>query len=51
MHERTAEAVKELLRALIAQPEDLLTLKAYGDLPSHLADALDDYEHDLENPA
>ena len=51
MHQRTADAVVALVEALKAHPDDLRTLKAYGDLPTHLVDLLEDYEHDLENPA
>ena len=51
MHERTADAVVALVKALAAHPDDLLTLKAYGDLPTHLVDLLEDYQDDLENPA
>lgn len=51
MHQRTADAVLALVEALKAQPDDLRTLKAYGNLPDHLVDLLEDYEHDLENPA
>ena len=51
MHERTAEAVVALVEALKAHPDDLRVLNAYGSLPAHLVDLLEDYEHDLENPA
>jgi hypothetical protein len=51
MHERTAEAVVALVEALRAHPDDLLTLAPYGNMPAHLIDLLEDYEHDLENPA
>ena len=50
MHERTADAVVALVKALAAHPDDLLTLRAYGNLPAHLVDLLEDYEHDLEHP-
>ena len=49
MHERTADAVKALVEALIAHPDDLRTLKAYGNLPAHLVELLGDYEDDVKN--
>ena len=49
MHAETATAVRELVASLLKHPEDLATLKAYGDLPTHLTDLIEDYADDLEN--
>jgi hypothetical protein len=43
MHPDTLAALRLLLLALEAHPEDLAELAVYGDMPAHLADALDDY--------
>lgn len=43
MTDTTRAAIQQLAEALVANPEDVKTLKVYGDLPSHLADALADY--------
>ena len=49
MHQETAEAVRSLVAALLKHPSDLALLKAYGDLPTHLSDLIEDHESDLEN--
>lgn len=46
MHPDTIAALRLLVLALEAHPEDLAELAVYGDLPEHLADALDDYTDD-----
>ena len=43
MTEKTRAAIQQLAEALVGNPEDVRILKVYGDLPSHLADALADY--------
>ena len=47
MHESTAAAVRALVAALQQQPDDLLDMQAYGNLPQHLIDYLEDHEDDL----
>jgi len=49
MHDDTADAVRALVAALMAHPEDISLMRAYGDLPQHLIDLLEDYDFDLEN--
>lgn len=51
MHDDTVAAVRALVAALTAHPEDLRTMQPYGNLPQHLIDLLDDYQHDLDNPS
>lgn len=48
MHDATAAAVRALVAALQAHPEDLLAMQPYGALPQHLIDFLDDHEDDLQ---
>ena len=48
MHTHTAAAVRALVAALQAHPEDLLAMQPYGALPQHLIDFLDDHEDDLQ---
>ena len=50
MHTDTATAVRALVTALLEHPADLALLKAYGDLPTHLTDLIEDHEDDLDNP-
>ena len=47
MHDSTAAAVRALVEALKAHPEDLLAMRPYGDLPQHLIDFIEDHEDDL----
>jgi hypothetical protein len=49
MHDDTADAVRALVAALMAHPEDISLMRAYGDLPQHLIDLLEDYDFDLKN--
>lgn len=55
MHPDTIAAVRLLALALAAHPEDMQTLRIYGDMPGHLADLIDDYietdDHDDEEEA
>jgi hypothetical protein len=46
MHPDTLAALRLLALALAAHPDDLRTLAVYGDMPAHLADALDDHAGD-----
>ena len=48
MHDETAAAVRALVAALMANPEDIRLMRPYGDLPQHLIDFLQDHESDLE---
>ena len=48
MHPDTLAALRLLVLALEAHPEDLAELAVYGDLPQHLADAISDYIDDDE---
>lgn len=50
MHQNTLTALQLLARALALHPEDAAALMAYGRLPEHLADALDDQEGQGETP-
>ena len=43
MHPDTIAAVRLLVLALEAHPEDLEILQVYGHMPEHLADLVDDY--------
>lgn len=43
MHPDTIAAVRLLVLALEAHPEDLAELAVYGNLPEHLADLIADY--------
>ena len=47
MHADTAAAVSALVESLKAHPEDLRSMRIYGDLPTHLIDFLADHEDDL----
>ena len=49
MHQSTAAAVRGLVAALSAHPEDLQLMKVYGDLPQHLLDFVSDFDDDLSN--
>lgn len=42
MHPDTLAAVRLLVFALEAHPEDLEVLRIYGDMPEHLLDLVDD---------
>ena len=44
MHDDTLAAIKQLAQCLADHPEDLETARAYGSIPEHLADLLEDYE-------
>jgi hypothetical protein len=46
MHPDTLAALRLLALALASHPDDLRTLAIYGNIPEHLADALDDYAGD-----
>ena len=43
MHPDTLAALRLLVLALEAHPEDLAELAIYGDMPEHLADVITDY--------
>ena len=47
MHDSTAAAVRALVAALQQHPDDLIDMQAYGDLPQHLIDFIEDHEDDL----
>ena len=49
MNSDTLAALVALAEALAANLGDLKSLRCYGDLPAHLADAIDDH-HDDYNP-
>ena len=51
MHDATVAAVRALVAALKDHPDDLRAMQPYGNLPQHLIDLLDDYQHDLDYPA
>ena len=46
MHPDTLAALRLLVLALEAHPEDIAELMVYGDLPEHLADVIDDHIED-----
>ena len=46
MHPDTLAALRLLVLALEAHPEDLAELAIYGDMPEHLADVISDYLDD-----
>jgi hypothetical protein len=46
MHPDTLAALRLLASALAAHPDDLTALAVYGNMPAHLADALDDHAGD-----
>ena len=48
MHPDTCAALRLLVLALEAHPEDLATLQIYGDMGEHLADLIADYIDDDE---
>ena len=48
MHPDTLAALRLLVLALEAHPEDLAELAIYGDMPEHLADVISDYIEDGE---
>ena len=43
MHPDTSAALRLLVLALTAHPEDIATLNDYGNMPEHLADVISDY--------
>jgi hypothetical protein len=43
MHDDTRAALRLLVLALEAHPEDLEILQVYGSMAEHLADLIDDY--------
>ena len=43
MHPDTLAALRLLGLALATHPEDVAELAAYGDLPAHVADAIEDW--------
>ena len=49
MNSLTLNAVRSLVDAISAHPEDLQLMKVYGNLPQHLLDLVSDYEDDLSN--
>ena len=49
MHEDTADAVRALVAALMAHPEDISLMRPYGNLPQHFIDFLEDHDDDIEN--
>lgn len=49
MHPDTIAALQALAEALAANPDDRTELTAYGNLPAHLSDAIDDYSSEY-NP-
>lgn len=44
MHPDTMAALRLLVLCLEVHPEDLRVLMDYGELPEHLADAIEDHE-------
>ena len=48
MHPDTLAALRLLVLALEAHPEDLAELAIYGDMPEHLADVITDFLNDEE---
>ncbi len=50
MHPDTAAAIRLLVLALENHPEDLEILQAYGDMAEHLADLVDDYLDEDDQP-
>ena len=44
IHDAPLAAIKQLAQCLADHPEDLETARAYGSIPEHLADLLEDYE-------
>jgi len=49
MHPDTLAALRLLVLALEAHPEDLAELAIYGDMPEHLADVIADHLDDLDD--
>lgn len=49
MHPDTLAALRLLVLALEAHPEDLAELAVYGDMPEHLADVIADHLDDLDD--
>ena len=47
MTDRTLAALAELAASLSQSASDISLLKPYGDLPTHLVDAIADFEFDL----
>lgn len=43
MHPDTLRALVALAEVLAANPDDCAALAIYGELPAHLADAIDDH--------
>ena len=50
MHPDTSAALRLLVAALTAHPEDIATLNVYGNLPEHLADVISDIEEEDTDP-
>lgn len=48
MHPDTLAALRVLVLALEVHPEDLEVLMDYGQLPEHLADAIEDHDDSSE---
>ena len=48
MNDTTRTAMLAFAAALLNDPEAVIELRCYGALPEHLADAVADYEMDLE---
>ena len=48
MNDTTRQAMNAFIAALLKDEEALIELRDYGNLPTHLADAVADYESDLE---
>ena len=48
MNDTTRTAMLAFAAALLNDPEAMIELRDYGNLPAHLADAVADYEMDRE---
>lgn len=44
LHDDVREAVRRLAEAVASHPESIPELAAYGDLPDHLTDLIEDLE-------
>ena len=51
MHPDTCAALRLLVLALTAHPEDIATLAIYGDMPEHLTDVIADISADRRESA
>lgn len=49
MNDTTLAALRALADALFRNPADARALQIYGQMPRHLADALEDYDPDTED--